>query len=76
MTATVRQCIERTYNAEYKKGRQKNFFLRDWYDENGKHWFELAKETQSCGYTVKCTDSEEEMIEFMKDYKLVKVFGQ
>ena len=75
MTNAIRETIERAYNAEYKKGREKNFFLRNWFDDNGKCWFELAKITKSCGFTVKCTDDEAEMVEFMKDYKLVKVFA-
>lgn len=70
----LRTEIERTYNAEYKKGREKNFFLRNWYDGDA-CWYELAKITKGCSFTVKCTDNESEMIEFMKDYKLVKVFA-
>ena len=69
-----RQCIEKAYNAEYKKGREKNFFLRNWY-EGDKCWFELAKITKGCSFTVKCTDSEEEMQKFMQDYKLVSIFA-
>lgn len=70
-----RSTIERIYNAEYRKGREKNFFLRNWFDEDGKCWFELAKETKGCGFTVKCTDNEAEMMEFMKGYKLVAIFA-
>ena len=69
-----RQYIEKAYNAEYKKGREKNFFLRNWY-EGDKCWFELAKITKGCSFTVKCTDSEEEMQKFMQDYKLVSIFA-
>ena len=69
-----RQYIERNFNAEYKKGREKNFFLRNWW-EGDKCWFELAKITKGCTYTVKCTDNEKEMMNFIKDYKLVKIFA-
>ena len=70
----MKELVERTYSAEYKKGREKNFFLRNWYDENGDCWFELAKITKSCAYTVKCTNNQNEMVAFMKQYTLVRTF--
>lgn len=69
-----RQQIEAAYNAEYKKGREKNFFLRNWWDGD-KCWFELVKITKGCTFTVKCTDDEAEMQKFMEDYKLVAIFA-
>lgn len=71
----TRHEIERTYNAEYKKGREKNFFITNWEDENGKDWYRLDKITKGCGFTVKCTDSFEEMEKFIADYTLVKIFA-
>ena len=69
-----RQHIERKYNAEYKKGREKNFFLRNIWDGD-KCVFFLDKITKGCSFTVKCTDNEYEMMAFMADYKLVKIFA-
>lgn len=75
MVKRFKDYIEREYNAEYRKGREKNFFLRNWYDENDNCWFELAKITSGCTYTVKLTDSMDDMEKFMSDYKLVRIFG-
>lgn len=75
MNVNMMNAIKEKYNAEYRMGRQRNFFLTNHWDEDGKNWYRLDKVTKGCSFTVKCTDDEDEMQEFMKDYTLVKIFA-
>ena len=72
----MREYLERTCNAEYKKGREKNIFLRQFEDENGETLFELFKNTKGCSLTIKLA-GKNEMCNFINDngYKLVKIFA-
>ena len=72
----MREYLERNCNAEYKKGREKNIFLRQFDDENGVTLFELFKCTKGCSFTIKLAE-EKEMCDFINNngYKLVEIFG-
>ena len=73
----MREYLERTCKAEYKKGREKkNIFLRQFEDESGETLFELFKCTKGCGFTIKLADKNE-MCNFINNngYKLVKIFA-
>lgn len=75
MSKEMRMEIERTCNAEYKKGREKNFFLRQFETETGETLFELFKHTKGCTFTIKLADFDE-MCDFINNnYELVKVFA-
>ena len=71
----MRAFLERTCNAEYRKGREKNIFLRQFDTENGETLFELFKNTKGCSYTIKLGNFEE-MDRFINDngYTVVKIF--
>lgn len=72
----MKKYLERTCNAEYKKGREKNIFLRQFEDESGETLFELFKNTKGCSFTIKLADKNE-MCDFINNngYKLVKIFA-
>ena len=53
--------LNREYVREYKKGRQKSFFVRE---NNGVYF--LEKITKACGFTVKC-GTEKEVYEFIEN---------
>ena len=46
---------------EYKQGRKKNFFLREY---NGTYF--LEKITKACGFTIKC-GTEKEVLEYIEN---------
>ena len=59
--------MNREYVTEYKQGRQKNFFLREY---NGTYF--LEKITKACGFTVAC-GTETEITKYIKDNNFVAV---
>ena len=71
----MREFLERTCTAEYKKGREKNIFLRQFETNDGEVLFELFKSTKGCSFTIKL-GTFEEMDKFINDngYTVVKVF--
>lgn len=59
--------MNREYTMEYKQGRQKNFFLREY---NGLYF--LEKITKACGFTIAC-GTEEEITKYINENNFVCV---